>query len=182
MTLYLDMDGVIADFFKGLEQFYKVKHWKEIPDRDKSIRALKGTDFFNTLEVFETSVQLVEFAKGFGDWGICSSPLRGDRDNSAYWKRVWLTEKGFLPEVDKMIFTGQKEHFAVDSLDGTPNILIDDKPSNIKRWIEAGGIGIRYQANEDDLEEYLFDEITRSVSLYGLKNSRLTNRVYAYDK
>ena len=81
-----------------------------------------------------------------------------------------------------MIFTGQKEHFAVDSLDGTPNILIDDKPSNIKRWIEAGGIGIRYQANEDDLEEYLFDEITRSVSLYGLKNSRLTNRVYAYDK
>jgi hypothetical protein len=95
---------------------------------------------------------------------------------------VWLTEKGFLPEVDKMIFTGQKEHFAVDSLDGTPNILIDDKPSNIKRWIEAGGIGIRYQANEDDLEEYLFDEITRSVSLYGLKNSRLTNRVYAYDK
>ena len=182
MTLYLDMDGVIADFFKGLEQFYKVKHWKEIPDRDKSIRALKGTDFFNTLDVFETSVQLVEFAKDFGDWGICSSPLRGDRDNSAYWKRVWLTEKGFLPEVDKMIFTGQKEHFAVDSLDGTPNILIDDKPSNIKRWIEAGGIGIRYQANEDDLEEYLFDEITRSVSLYGLKNSRLTNRVYAYDK
>ena len=153
MTVYLDMDGVLADFFKGLEQFYNVRHWKQIQDKEKSIQALAGTDFFNTLDVFETSQELVDFAKSTGDWGICSSPLRGDRDNSAYWKRVWLTEKQFLPEVNKLIFTGQKENFAVDKIDGTPNILVDDKPSNIKRWNEAGGIGIRYQANEDDLVE-----------------------------
>ena len=72
---------------------------------------------------------------------------------------MWLTEKQFLPEVDKLIFTGQKENFATDKIDGKPNILVDDKPSNIKRWVAAGGIGIRYQANEDDLEEYLFEEI-----------------------
>ena len=164
MTVYLDMDGVLADFFKGLEQFYSVKHWKHIPDKEKSIQALAKTDFFNTLDVFETSQELVDFVKSTGDWGICSSPLRGDRDNSAYWKRVWLTEKQFLPEVDKLIFTGQKENFAVDKIDGTPNILVDDKPSYIKRWNEAGGIGIRYQANEDDLVEYLFEEIKHALS------------------
>tara|TARA_R100000951_G_C2617957_1_gene173446 strand:+ start:565 stop:1059 length:495 start_codon:yes stop_codon:yes gene_type:complete len=164
MTVYLDMDGVLADFFKGLEQFYNVKHWKQIQDKEKSIQALAGTDFFNTLDVFETSLELVDFVKSTGDWGICSSPLRGDRDNSAYWKRVWLTEKQFLPDVDKLIFTGQKENFAVDKIDGTPNILVDDKPSNIKRWNEAGGIGIRYQANEDDLVEYLFEEIKHALS------------------
>ena len=158
------MDGVLADFFKGLEQFYNVKHWKQIQDKEKSIQALAGTDFFNTLDVFETSLELVDFVKSTGDWGICSSPLRGDRDNSAYWKRVWLTEKQFLPDVDKLIFTGQKENFAVDKIDGTPNILVDDKPSNIKRWNEAGGIGIRYQANEDDLVEYLFEEIKHALS------------------
>ena len=163
MKIYLDMDGVLADFFKGLEQFYNVRHWKQIQDKEKSIQALAGTDFFNTLDVFETSQELVNFAKATGDWGICSSPLRGDRDNSAYWKRVWLTEKQFLPEVNKLIFTGQKENFAVDKIDGTPNILVDDKPSNIKRWNEAGGIGIRYQANEDDLVEYLFEEITHAL-------------------
>ena len=164
MTVYLDMDGVLADFFKGLEQFYNVRHWKQIQDKEKSIQALAGTDFFNTLDVFETSQELVDFAKSTGDWGICSSPLRGDRDNSAYWKRVWFTEKQFLPEVNKLIFTGQKENFAVDKIDGTPNILVDDKPSNIKRWNEAGGIGIRYQANEDDLVEYLFEEIKHALS------------------
>ena len=164
MTVYLDMDGVLADFFKGLEQFYNVRHWKQIQDKEKSIQALAGTDFFNTLDVFETSQELVDFAKSTGDWCICSSPLRGDRDNSAYWKRVWLTEKQFLPEVNKLIFTGQKENFAVDKIDGTPNILVDDKPSNIKRWNEAGGIGIRYQANEDDLVEYLFEEIKHALS------------------
>lgn len=164
MTVYLDMDGVLADFFKGLEQFYNVRHWKQIQDKEKSIQALAGTDFFNTLDVFETSQELIDFAKSTGDWGICSSPLRGDRDNSAYWKRVWLTEKQFLPSIDKLIFTGQKENFAVDKIDGTPNILVDDKPSNIKRWNDKGGIGIRYQANEDDLVEYLFEELKYALS------------------
>tara|TARA_R110000868_G_scaffold26955_15_gene103132 strand:+ start:392 stop:886 length:495 start_codon:yes stop_codon:yes gene_type:complete len=146
------MDGVIADFFKGLEVKYNVTHWKDIPDRDNTILALKGTDFFNTLDVFPTSQTLVDYVRSIGDWGICSSPLRGDRDNSAYWKRVWLLRNGFMPDINKLLFTGQKEIFAVDKLDGSPNILVDDKPTNIERWTAKGGIGIQYQANEDDVQ------------------------------
>ena len=153
MTLFLDMDGVIADFFTGLEKHFNVKHWKEIPKTEESIMGLKGTDYFNTLDVYPTSRELVEFAKQTGDWGICSSPLRGDRDNSAYWKRVWLTNQGFMPDVEKLIFTGQKERYATNKIDGSPNILVDDKPDNITRWIAKGGIGIRYQANQDSLVE-----------------------------
>ena len=43
--IYLDMDGVIADFFKALEKRYNVKHWKEV-DMEQSVSDLKGTDFF----------------------------------------------------------------------------------------------------------------------------------------
>jgi hypothetical protein len=77
--------------------------------------------------------------------------------NSGYWKRVWLERQGFMPKVENLIFTGMKERYAVGFYD-VPNILVDDKPSNIDSWNKAGGIGIRYQANEDSLEE-LFDKI-----------------------
>jgi len=155
MTLYLDMDGVLADFFNAFAKRFGQDHWKMIQDKEKAIAQLRGTDFFNTLDVFPTSQALVDFARSTGDWGICSSPLTGDRDNSAYWKRVWLTKKGFLPEIDKLIFTGMKEKFATDPIDGKPNILVDDKPSNIDRWVKKGGIGVLYQANQDDLGELL---------------------------
>jgi hypothetical protein len=37
-------------------------------------------------------------------------------------------------------------------MDGLPNILIDDKPENIMRFRNAGGVGIRFQTDEDDIE------------------------------
>lgn len=155
MILYLDMDGVIADFFGGLERFYKVDHWKEIPNKDKAILDLKHSNFFDTLDLFPTSVELVTFAKKLAgnNFGICSSPLRGDYQNSSYHKRVWLTKHDFMPQVQHLIFTGQKENYAIDKLTGTPNVLVDDKPSNIDRWNAKGGIGIRYQANQDSLQD-----------------------------
>ena len=155
MTLYLDMDGVIADFFTAFAEANNVKHWKSIKDKERALVEARNTDFFNRIDVFPTSQKLIDFVRSTGDWGICSSPLRGDRDNSAYWKRVWLTKKGFLPDIDKLIFTGMKEKYATDPIDGKPNILVDDKPSNIDRWVKKGGIGFLYQANENSLEELI---------------------------
>ena len=151
------MDGVIADFFGGLESFYGVEHWKKLPDKEKAITDLKHSNFFDTLELFPSSYKLVNSAREIaGDnYGICSSPLRRDHQNSTYHKRVWLTRHGFMPLIQNLIFTGQKENYALEHLTGTPNILVDDKPSNIDRWIKKGGIGIRYQANEDDTDELI---------------------------
>ena len=154
MKIYLDMDGVLADFFKGFANHFGKDHWKQIQNKEKSIQELQGTDFFNTLAPFPSTMELVNFVQtlvGDDNWGINSSPLRGDRDNSAYWKRVWLTRHFIMPNVENLIFTGQKENFAMDKIDGTANVLIDDKPDNVGRWTAKGGIGIRYQANEDSL-------------------------------
>ena len=62
-----------------------------------------------------------------------------------------MTKHGIMPKVENLIFTGRKEQYAMDKIDGTPNVLIDDKPDNVGRWIAKGGIGIRYQANQDSL-------------------------------
>jgi len=153
----VDMDGVIANFFDGFAKYFGKTHWKYIQNPEESILNLRNTDFFNTLELFPTSKLLISQVKLLSNdnWGINSSPLRGDRDNSAYWKRVWLERHDLMPEIKNLRFTGQKENYAINELDGSPNILIDDKPSNIAKWIEKGGIGIRYQANEDSLNEML---------------------------
>ena len=35
MTLYLDMDGVIADFFTGFANRFGKDHWKLIQDKER---------------------------------------------------------------------------------------------------------------------------------------------------
>ena len=163
--IYLDMDGVLADFFGGIQKFYGVEHWKML--KEDQILGVKGSNFFYTLDAFNDAPKLVSEVKHIAwqnemGWGINSSPLKGDMMNSAYWKRRWLEDHGWVPDTDKLIFTGRKENHAVNKFDGSPNILIDDKPTNLTRWIAKGGIGIRYQANEDDLE-YLIPKIQEAV-------------------
>lgn len=168
MIVYLDMDGVIANFFDGFAKKNGKAHWKEIEDCEAKIKELANTDFFNTLDTYPTSTPLVDYVKNlFGEnWGICSSPLRGDTKNSAYWKEEWLKNNEFVPPVkDNLIFTHNKAKYAVKN--GMPNVLIDDKPENIQKWQEAGGVGIRYQANEDSLKD-VFAALEMNMSLGSL--------------
>ena len=172
--IYLDMDGVIADFFGGLEEKFGVDHWKSLSWKEEVFAKLKGTDFFARLPVFgkqdrrsesiavHNLVKVIAEDNGI-DWGICSSPLRGDEYNSAYHKRNWLQEWDFMPNnIDNCIFTSNKPKYAWSYKDLLPNVLIDDKPQNIKAWKDAGGIGIRFQANEDDID-YLEWELLEAM-------------------
>ena len=155
--VYLDMDGVLADFFGGVENLYGVSHWKELTsDKTKDLKKevidrITGTDFFATLPKFPTADSLIDMVKTFtgGKFSINTSPLRGDHENSGKYKRVWISNN--IEQPDEIIVTGRKESYAKDKASGTPNILIDDRPINIQKWQAAGGYGILYQANKDSL-------------------------------
>ena len=158
-TVCLDMDGVLADFFGGVEKMYGVDHWKQLTnDKTKDLKKevidrITGTDFFATLPKFQSADALIDMVKKFtgGKFSINTSPLRGDNENSGKYKKVWISNNIDTP--DEIVVTGRKESYAKDKGTGTPNILIDDRPVNIQRWQDAGGYGILYQANRDSLDK-----------------------------
>ena len=155
--VYLDMDGVLADFFGGIEKMYGVENWKQLTnDKTKDLKKevidrITGTDFFATLPKFPTADSLIDMVKKFtgGTFSINTSPLIGDHENSSKYKKVWISNN--IERPDEIIVTGRKETYATDKGTGTPNILIDDRPVNIQKWQAAGGYGILYQANRDQL-------------------------------
>ncbi len=166
--VYLDMDGVLADFFGGVEKMYGVEHWKQLTnDKTKDLKKevidrITGTDFFATLPKFQSADALIDMVQKFtgGKFSINTSPLRGDNENSGKYKKVWISNN--IEQPDEIIVTGRKETYAKDKGTGTPNILIDDRPINIQRWQSAGGYGILYQANRDSL-----DKVKKGLEDYG---------------
>jgi 5'(3')-deoxyribonucleotidase len=177
-VIYLDMDGVLADFFHeyaklaGVPQDERVRHdYHKIPVdlREPVIDQMRGTDFFYKLPKFPTADTLVDMVvKRYGSYDICSSPLRGDHANSGHWKREWIKDH-LNPYPKKIVITPRKEKYATQP-DGTPNVLIDDRGDNIRRWQSAGGFGIKYQADEDSLDVVRdgldeFDQLLRQREL-----------------
>jgi 5'(3')-deoxyribonucleotidase len=182
--VHIDMDGVIADFFSALAEFRKVNHWKDQGEitLDTSIKELRGTNFFETLPVFPFAKKLVDLVKSYtgGEYYINTSPLRDDMENSRKYKTKWLQKHNFVP--NDIIVTKRKESYAVDKQTGLPNILIDDRPKNLEKWIAKGGFGIRYQANEDSIKI-----VEKGLKLYArtvaeLKGKNTESKVTQVDK
>jgi hypothetical protein len=153
--VYLDMDGVIADFFTEYAKLAGIEsgNYRDIPPAktDPTLNKMIGTNFFARLPKCRNADALVDLiVKTFGSFNICSSPLRGDHDNSEKQKKIWLNNNLKYQPKD-VVITPNKAKWAKQK-DGTPNILIDDRGSNISSWEAAGGIGIKYQADEDSLQ------------------------------
>jgi hypothetical protein len=153
--LYLDMDGVIADFYTLLSEWFKVDHWKEIKSREEILERLKGSSFFSEIPVFGNTYLILDIVDYYteGNWSILSTPLEGDFENSVKHKDIWLDrvlEQAGIETIRtrNRFYTHKKWEFA------EPNtVLIDDRPQNINDFIKAGGLGIRFQANESYLSK-----------------------------
>ena len=145
--VYVDMDGVLADFFKDWNRMVGVGHWKEIKDPEAALDMIrKNPTFWIDLDVLSNAPRLLGAIKKFANsYYICTSPL-GKDPNCEPQKREWAKKylSAFAPK--EVYVTHNKPQFAVQP-DGTPNVLIDDFGKNIVAWQNAGGIGIHYENN-----------------------------------
>lgn len=153
-TVFVDIDGVLADLFNHVAEIHDVEHYNHMTGGqwDDFFRESNAQQLFAGLPAFDTANALLRMVVStFGSYKILSSPLNFDRDGSIQGKESWLDTHITVPDSGR-VFDHEKYKHAVGT-DGTPNILIDDYRKNIMLWDQAGGIGIKYQADENSLDQ-----------------------------
>jgi 5'(3')-deoxyribonucleotidase len=151
--VFLDMDGCIADLYNYAADIHDVEHYNQMSQQqwEKFFKNSDAYQLFKDLPVFPSAAKLIEIIEHYaGGYCILSSPLSFDREGSIKGKKEWLTKNITKNKPEKVIFEHDKFKYAKQD-DGTPNVLIDDYGKNINAWNNAGGIAIKYQADESDL-------------------------------
>ena len=148
--LYVDMDGVLADFYGPFDRMAGVDSWKDASKDTVSAvlrQITKQDDFWINLKVLPDVPQLMSAVKTLfgGDYKLLSKAIAGD-PHAVKQKKQWA-QQNLNPQPNQIIImpaTADKGQYAKQA-DGTPNILIDDFGVNIKKWQSAGGVGIQHK-------------------------------------
>ncbi len=155
-TLYLDMDGVVADFDEYAARtlgvppsqgIYPDETWYKLASNQRIYRDLIKTPYAD---------ELVAYCRNLAnerDWNLLfltAVPKGNDMPWSFNDKVFWANR--YYPDIPV--------HFGPFSKDKhvhckPGDILIDDRLSNIKDWRVAGGIGILHNYNLPETLEQL---------------------------
>jgi 5'(3')-deoxyribonucleotidase len=166
--LYLDMDGVQADFFGALAAKHNVENYKEIPDTEASINELASSSplevykFFRELKPLQGGDKIVEWLHQHNiPYTVLSAPLRGPYAvASVEAKKDWLDEHN--PNATKdAIFTQHKHKYALSN--DEPNVLVDDYGKYLNLWTNAGGIAVKH---EDNNTQHTISELEKIYAPY----------------
>lgn len=153
--LYLDMDGVQADFFGHWAKTHGVKHYKDIPKREETINQLANSspeevyNFFRHLETLSGGMRIIKWLNDNNiPYTVLSAPLRGPYSKASIQaKKEWLDDHN-PGTSNNAIFTGAKYKYAKTG--NTINVLVDDFGKYIDAWRNAGGIGIKHSDNSTE--------------------------------
>ena len=152
--VYVDMDGVIADFDKRFEdlsgllpQDYVDKHgldkfWDLIDEKHK-------VAFWRGIEIMPGAEKLLNYVSNY-PYEILTAP--SIKKQSIIGKGLWIKDKiGTLySSKPKVTYRPAKLKHTVKPNLTKYDILIDDKKSTIERWNNAGGTAI-YYVNADQV-------------------------------
>lgn len=151
--IYCDMDGVLADFHKGINLLYgKGDSLVELSDEIKTDLTVAHSDFFATLSWMLDGKALWKFISKFKPNILSAAPQGKWLPNAIPDKKIWIA-RHLRPAPQKIIIGKRSEKRNHATTRGTENILIDDYYRNIKEWTEAGGIGIHHTSTAKTIGE-----------------------------
>ena len=180
--IYVDMDGVLADFFGDWAKLMGVDSFRDIKDVEQALEKIKNTDdFWLNLPLTDNAKGLLKLIKQVkGSYSICSSPLPGDK-NSVPHKKEWIKKNlAFFPPKE-IIITHNKPQYAKQQ-DGTPNILIDDYGVNVSAWEAAGGIGFKHKDHKfertaKNIKQHMDADVEEGALIPNPKNTARVKQV-----
>jgi hypothetical protein len=139
--IYLDMDGVIADFDKRYKARYKMepREAEKNKEFDKFFTQFIDDGEFATLDLMPDAMELINYLRSLKvPTEILSSSASEKRDPQIRPQKMeWLKKHNI--EFPAIIVPG-KRHKKDYSNKNT--LLIDDTQVNIDQWRREGGIGI----------------------------------------
>jgi len=169
-TFYLDMDGVVADWESAAAQYFgrpvRLRGQpNNTPGEWESIKT--QTRFYRSLPLMPRVGELVDLARRYRDglgWNLLfltAVPKNDDMPWAFYDKVLWAQEH--FPDIPV--------HFGPHSWDKhkhckAGDILVDDRTSNCREWIAAGGLAVQVLDNDlsDAIRQVSFD-LNRRMSL-----------------
>ena len=141
--IYLDMDGVIADFNKKYKEMFSIPPAEAEKDKkfEPFFNEFIAKESFAKLELMPDAINLMNYLRNTGiPIEILSSTSSERRDAQIRPQKMkWLKDNQI--EFPAILVQGAhlKQKYA------TPDsLLIDDTSKNIDEWRRAGGIGILY--------------------------------------
>ena len=156
-TIYIDMDGVVADFDTVARQIMQATHEEQQhametgrwPDH-KWREILKEQNFYRILPKMPKADQMMALAFRFRDelgWRLrmlTAIPRKNDFPECFQDKFDWMAEN--YPGVRIMFgpYSEDKQHHCHPG-----DILVDDRISNCREWTAAGGTAVRVSADYD---------------------------------
>lgn len=146
--IYLDMDGVMADFNGRFKELYGMSPKKadKTGEFDKLFRNFVETKQFENLGMLPGAVDLINYCKKASPTTEILSSTHSEeyKETIAKQKGIWLQKHNIPFKQNYVAHHDMKDKYA------TPNsVIVDDTKEVIKQWRKAGGIGIH---NKDALE------------------------------
>lgn len=156
--LFVDLDGVLANFTKGAKEILHLDHSEERFETDKEFRnemwsTLKkyqdeqGGEFWYELDMMPDAKTLWSYVSQYEPEILTAT---GDpKYGAGEQKRKWVAEHlGTNVKVNLSRKADEKAKLA-----GTNHVLIDDKMKAIQPWRDAGGIGILHTSAANTINE-----------------------------
>ena len=169
-TIYIDMDGVVADWETAAEQhIQKQKDINSLWPNEEWEKIRSQHHFYRHLPEMPRAQEMMALARRFRDelgWRLCmltAIPHKNDMHDTFHDKVDWMAERWPEVRVHFGPYSQDKQHHCQPG-----DILVDDRTSNCKEWAARGGIAVQvtkdYEWALHQLQQ-VFDAIKDTSSL-----------------